>query len=61
MLRMDIETFHWLAGLVRPLIEGKDTRLRKAGKAEVKLSLTLNYLAVGKFTHQSKYIRANTL
>lgn len=48
MLRIDVETYHWLLSKVGPVIEKKDTNFRNAIRAEVRLSLTLNYLAIGK-------------
>lgn len=54
MVRMDPETFHWLLELVYPLIQRKTTQLRNAIKAEVKLSLTLNYLAIGRLKNVTR-------
>lgn len=52
MLRINSDTFHWLAELLRPEIQGQDTTFRKATRAEVNLSVTLNYLAIARFIIQ---------
>lgn len=45
--RMDKESFHYILEKVRPIIEKEDTKFRNAISAEVRLMITLIYLASG--------------
>ena len=47
-LRMSYESFQVLLACVRPLIEKKDTWMRKAIPAGERLAITLRYLGSGK-------------
>ena len=47
-LRMSYENFQFLLARVRPLIEKKDTWMRKAIPAGERLAITLRYLGSGK-------------
>ncbi|KAG1934126.1 protein ALP1-like [Pimephales promelas] len=48
LLRMDVEDFSYLLGKVRPFIQRRDTKLRRAISARMRLSLTLRFLATGE-------------
>ncbi|KAG1935444.1 protein ALP1-like [Pimephales promelas] len=45
---MDVEDFSYLLGKVRPFIQRRDTKLRRAISARMRLSLTLRFLATGE-------------
>jgi hypothetical protein len=46
-MRMSRTNFYMLLGMVEPKIEKQNTRFREAIPAEVKLTITLRYLATG--------------
>ena len=46
-MRMSRTNFYMLLGMVEPKIEKQNTRFREAIPAEVKLAITLRYLATG--------------
>ncbi|XP_062412373.1 uncharacterized protein LOC134102312 [Sardina pilchardus] len=48
LLRMDVDDFNFLLDKVQPLIQRKDTTLRKAITARQRLSVTLRFLATGE-------------
>lgn len=45
--RMSKENFEKLLGMVKPFIQKHDTRFRSAVPAEIRLAITLRYLATG--------------
>ena len=53
--RMSTEMFFELLRLVTPLIKKQDTKLREAVPPEQRLSLTLRYLATGKYSTVPEY------
>lgn len=55
-LRMSFADFEHLLELVKPLIEKKDTHLRRAIPAGERLALTLHYLATGQNFHSLQYV-----
>ena len=52
---MSPERFDHLLGLVRPQIDKRDTRLRKSIPADVRLAITLRYLASGEVQQSLSY------
>lgn len=55
-LRMSFADFEYLLELVKPLIEKKDTHLRRAIPAGERLALTPHYLATGQNFHSLQYV-----
>jgi type VI protein secretion system component VasK len=54
-LRMDEDTYQNLLTMVTPLIEKKDTNMRKSISAHERLSATLRYLATGRSFQDLKF------
>lgn len=54
-LRMDLECFEDILGMVTPLIEKKDTLMRKAVSARERLTATLRFLVSGQTYEDLKF------
>ena len=61
LLRMSVEDFNFLLEKVTPHIIKKDTHLRKAISSKERLSVTIRFLATGKYTHKQATCNSVTL